>query len=49
MDENYLENEDEYDLRLNEDRVSPEQTQVLYRIAFSLNYRKNILREYNIK
>ena len=47
MDENYLENEDEYDLRLNEDRVSPEQTQVLYRIAFSLNYR--ISKEYNIK
>ena len=39
MDENYLENEDEYDLRLNEDRVLPEQTQVLCRIAFTLNYR----------
>ena len=47
MDENYLENEDEYDLRLNEDRVSPEQTQVLYRIAFSLNYR--ISKEYDVK
>ena len=39
MDENYQENDSEYNLRLNEDSVLPEQTQVLYRIASSLNYR----------
>ena len=41
MDENYQENDNEYDLRLNEDSVLPEQTQVLYRIACSLNYRND--------
>ena len=39
MDENYQENDDEYDLRLNDDSVLPEQTKVLYRIACFLNYR----------
>ena len=41
MDENYQENDNEYDLRLNGDTVLPEQTQVLYRIACSLNYRND--------
>ena len=42
MDENYQENDNEYDFRLNEDNVSPEQIQVSYRFACKLNYTINL-------
>ena len=43
MDENYQENEGEYDFGLNEDKVSPERIQVLYRFACNLNYRIDLI------
>ena len=42
MDENYQGDETEYDFRLNADKVSTEQIQVLYQFACNLNYRTDL-------
>ena len=42
MDENYQDDENEYDFTLNEDKVSSEQIQLLYRFAIFIKVHQYI-------